>query len=80
MSSLESCFARLIKWFSNNQMKANPEKCNLLINVNRPATTEIGAHTLLNNYWKKLFGVQIDSQLILNNHLETITKKASITH
>ena len=38
VSSLESCSASLFEWFSNNQMKANPEKCHLLMNVNRPAT------------------------------------------
>ena len=31
MSSLESCSASLFEWFSNNQMKANAEKCNLLM-------------------------------------------------
>ena len=31
MSSLESCSASLFEWFSNNQMKANTEKCNLLM-------------------------------------------------
>ena len=35
MSSLESCSVSLFEWFSNNQTRANPEKCHLLTNVNR---------------------------------------------
>ena len=58
-------------------MKANPEKCHLLINVNRPATIKIGEHTISNSYYEKLFGAKIDSQLNFNNHRETIIKKAS---
>ena len=77
VSSIESCSTSLFEWFSNNQMKANPEKCHLLINVNRPATIKIGEHTISNSYYEKLFGAKIDSQLNFNNHLETIIKKAS---
>ena len=77
VSSLESCSASLFQWFSNNQMKANPEKCHLSMNVNRPATIKIGEHTISNSYCEKLLGVKIDSQLKFNNHLETIIKKAS---
>ena len=58
-------------------MKANPEKCHLLMNVNRPATIKLGEHTISNSYCEKLLGAQIDSQLSFNNHLETIIKKAS---
>ena len=42
-------------------MKANPEKCHLLMNVNRPATIDIGEHTISNSYCQKLLGIQIDS-------------------
>ena len=58
-------------------MKANPEKCHLLMNVNRPATIRICEHIISNSYCEKLLGVKIDTQLNFNNHLETIIKKAS---
>ena len=77
VNSLESCSASLFEWFSNNQLKANPEKCCLLMNANRPTTIKIGVHTISNSYCKKLLGVQIDSQLNFNNHLETVIKKSS---
>ena len=52
-------------------MKANPEKCHLLMKVNRSATIKIDQHII-----SKLLGVKIHSQLKFNNHLETIFKKA----
>ena len=58
-------------------MQANPEKCHLLMSVNRPATITIGEHTISNSYWEKWFGVKIDGRLNYNNHLETIIKKPS---
>ena len=59
-------------------MKTNPEKCHLLMNVNRPATIKIGEQTISNSYCEKLFiDIDIDSQLKFNNDLETIIKKAS---
>ena len=58
-------------------MKANPEKCHLLMSANRSANIKIGEHTISNSYCEKLLGVQIDSELNFNNHLETIIKKGS---
>ena len=58
-------------------MKANPEKCRLLMNVIRSATIKIGEHTISNSYCEKLLGVKIDSRFNFNNHLETIIEKAS---
>ena len=60
VSSLKSCSASLFEWFSNNKMKANPEKCHLLMYVNRPANIKVG-DTISNSYYEKLLGVNIDS-------------------
>ena len=76
VSSLESGSASLFEWFSNNDMKANPKNCHLLMNMNRPAIIKTGKQTISNSYCEKLFGAKIDSQLNFNNHLETIIKKA----
>ena len=77
VSSLGSCSASLFERFSNNQMKANPEKCHIIMNVNRPHTIKISGHTISNSYCEKLLGVKIDSQVNFNNHFETIIIKAS---
>ena len=53
-NSVESCSATLFEWFSNNQMKANLEKC-LLMNINRPDTIKIDEHTISNSYCEKFY-------------------------
>ena len=58
-------------------MKENPEKCHLLMNVNRPATIKIGEHTMSNSYCETLHSVKIDSQLNFKNRLETTIKKTT---
>ena len=50
VSSIESCFASLFDWFSNNGIKTPPEKCNLSMNVNRPATIKISKQIISNSY------------------------------
>ena len=42
-------------------MKANSEKCHILMNVNGPGTIKRSEHTISNSYCDKLFGVKIDS-------------------
>ena len=69
VSSQESCSASLFEWLSNNQMKTSPEKCDLLMNVNRPATIKIGEHTISNSYCEKM--------LVLKSIINSIIKKAS---
>ena len=61
VSSLYTCSASLFEWFSYNQTKASSDKCHLLMNVNRPATIEIGEHNI--SHSEKLLGVKIDSKL-----------------
>ena len=46
VSSPESSSASFFERVSNNEMKANPEKCHLLMNVNRPATVNTLYQTL----------------------------------
>ena len=77
VSSLESCSASLFEWFPNNQIKANPEKCHLLMNVNWPANMKINEHTISAVIAKNCLVIKSISQLKLDNHLKTIIKKAS---
>ena len=53
----QSCSASLFEWFSNNQMKANPEICRVLMNVNSSATIRVAENTIPNSYCEKLLGV-----------------------
>ena len=72
--------ATLFEWFSNEQMKACPEKYHLLMNVNKPATIKIGEQTVSKSvivnkllWWKKYLVLKS----IINLNLTIIVKRLS---
>jgi hypothetical protein len=76
MESLE-----LIKWFSINQMKANPEKFQAIA-VGKKTKGKNLTFNLEGNQIKcetevKVLGVTIDFKLNFNEHISNICKKAS---
>ena len=52
--ALENSSKELIEWFSNNQMKANAEKCHLLTSPNEESTICIDNDIIINNICGKL--------------------------
>ena len=63
---LESESIQLFKWFSDNQMKANKDKCHLVISHNEKVSMNIE-----NTSSEKLLGITIDSKLNFKEHLES---------
>ena len=74
---LENDSIQLFKWFSDNRMKANKDKCHLVISNNEKVSMKIDNIELENTSSKKLFGIAIVSKLNFKEHLERIIKKAS---
>ena len=74
---LENDSIQLFKWFSDNQMKANKDKCHLVISNNEKVPMKIDNIELENTSSEKLLGTIIDSKLNFKEHLERIMKKAS---
>ena len=74
---LENDSIQLFKWFSDNQMKANKDKCHLVISNNEKVSMKIDNIELENTSSEKLLGITIDSKLNFKEHLEGIIKKAS---
>ena len=52
----------LFKWFSDNQMKANPDKCHLLISSTSQSELKIGNVTIKSSICEKLLGIKIDNR------------------
>ena len=74
--SLENASLKLFDWFFNNQMKANSDKCHLLIIVTASIAIKIKYNQILNSEREKLLGMTIANKLNFNNHLQKILKKA----
>ena len=77
LENLSSITKKLFTWFANNQMKANDDKCHLLLSSpDDSAVIQIEDSTLKCSKVKKLVGVNIDYKLKFDIHVETICKKA----
>ena len=78
LDCLENAALKFFDWFSNNQMKANPDKCYLLTSITASIAIKIKDNEILNSEGEKLLGVTVDNKLNFNNnHLQKILKKAN---
>ena len=69
---------QLFKWFPENQMKANKDKCHLIISCNnKKVSIERDDKKLENTSSEKSLGIIIDSKLSFKEHSNGIIKKAS---
>ena len=77
MKSLEEASKELFKWFDDNLMKINPDKCHLLVSTNVNVAIRIGNFRIENTKRKKLLGIKFDNKVSFDYHLSEICKKAS---
>ena len=75
--SLENAAEKLFELFTNNHMKANHDKCHLLVSTFAPISIKVKDYIIKNSDYEKLLGVTVDINLNFNCHLENILKKAS---
>ena len=64
---LETASVNLFKWFVDNQMKTNQDKCHLIVNKNENVSVHIVTFEIKNTNCKKLLGVKVDSRLKFND-------------
>ena len=60
IKSLEEASEILFKWFSDNLMKINADKCHLLVSTNNTVKIKIGNFDITNSKSEKLLGVKFD--------------------
>ena len=77
LDSLENASLKIFDWSSNNQMKGNPDKCNLLTSATASIAIKIKYNEILNSKSEKLLGVTIDNKLNFNNYLQKLLKEAN---
>ena len=74
---LENDSFNLFKWFSDNMMKANKDKCHFIVSSNEHVSMELDNIEIEKSNCKRLLGIKIDSKLNFKEHLDQIIKKAS---
>ena len=77
MACLEETASDLFEWFSNNGMKANADKCHLLLSTKGKITANISNFKITNSKKEKLLGVTIDNDLKFESHIESLCSKVS---
>ena len=74
---LENDSIKLFKWSSGNMMKANNDKCQLVVSSNEHVSMKLDNIEIENSNCERLLGAKIDSKLNFKEHLDGIFKKAS---
>ena len=77
VSELKAITQKLFTWFAQNEMKANLNKCHLLLSISDTFNFEISETVIHNSNSKKLLGVTFDNKLKFEKHIITICQRAN---
>ena len=64
------------QWFMDNQMKANPQKCQFICSTNDTVNLVAENQIIDNSKCEKLHGVKFNDELTSNAHIDDICKEA----
>ena len=74
---LEKNADKLFDWFSNNYLKANPDKCYRLVNTTGNIRFNVRNENISNSSNQKLLGICFNSNFRFDDHVASLCKKAS---
>jgi len=77
LDNLQRGVEEIFEWFLENRLKANADKCHLLLSSNDSVKIEIGNCPINNIDRVKLLGVHIEGRLNFDFHVSQLCKKAS---
>ena len=76
-NNLEKSTNSLLNWFRENHIKANADKCPLLVSSDQSCTAKIEDFSIKNGTEETLLGAKFDSNLSFESHITSLCKKAS---
>ena len=62
----------MFQWFRNNDMKANPDKCHLLLSGRENYKAKFDNYVIESSKQQKLLGVLLDNDLKFDKHLDNL--------
>ena len=77
LTTLQDAAAKLFKWFSDNQMKGNTDKCHLLLSKDESSEIHIGDSIIESTTSEKLLDIKINSKLRFDDHNQDLCNKAN---
>ena len=75
--NLEKVATKLITWFTNNRMKANPDKYHFLLTGENEQTLSINDVLIKSSKVEKILGITIDNKLNFQTHTNNLCNKVS---
>ena len=69
--------SEIFKWFGNNAIKSNQDKCHFLSSLDLNTEIILDKCGITNSNSGKLLGIHIDRKLNFNEHVSKLCKKAS---
>ena len=76
INSLKEASDESFYWFTDNQMKANPNKCHLLRSSSDEMSICVDNYNIKSSKYETFLGIKIDNKLNFNTHVDEIYKKA----
>ena len=77
LEKLECAFRNILKWFFNNAMKANPDKCYFLSSLDMNSKISVNRFDIENTHSQKLLAAIIDRKIDFHVRAPNLCKKAS---
>ena len=68
---------KVLKWFYDNEMKSNDDKCHLIVANQENVSITLGQETIEASDSVVLLGINIDKKLNFNGHILTMLKKGN---
>ena len=83
-SELQSISKSFFDWCRSNHMKANPEKCHVILSTNTQREIRFANASIASSSSEKLLGITLDSELKFEEHINKIcnifNKKLNALH
>ena len=77
INNLQLSAEKLFRWFSDNKMKGNTDKCHLIMSTNNTPELKVENSLIKTSTCEKLLDVEIDYKLTFDNHVANLCKKAN---
>ena len=77
IESLGRASVSLFRWFENNLLKGNVDKCHFLVSTSKEVSLNINNFKIKNSDCEKLLGVKFDSKLRFDQHITDLCRTAS---
>ena len=77
LEKLEEVGKVLFEWFSNNFLKANADKCHLILSTDELFSVNIDNEVIKNSNNKKLLGINLNNRMGFDTHVANICNRVS---